>query len=221
MCGRFAVARPATEIMEELEAEAWDDIEEYAPSWNVAPTLRAPVLVASDCRRLALMRWGLVPFWAKDPEIGNRMINARAETLADKPAFRHLVGRRHGLVAADGFYEWQRQSGGKQPHFIRRADGGMMTFAALWDTWQPPNGPVLVTFTIVTCEPTTQLAAVHNRMPVILRPPARARWLDPQTPTKSALELLRPDTAELELYPVSKAVNSPRNDGPELVRPQT
>ena len=166
---------------------------------------------------LALVRWGLVPFWAKDLSIGSKMINARAEGIAEKPAFRAAFKARRCLVPADGFYEWQKVDGGKQPMLIRLRSKSTFAFAGLWEVWRSPEGPV-ETCTIVTTEPNAVTAPIHNRMPVILEPADYDRWLDPSQPDAQAL--LRPCPDDwLEAYPVSTRVNTPRNDTADLIEP--
>ena len=167
MCGRYTVSNPG-EILPELLGH--DDAPEMAARYNVAPTQEAPVIVAGEdgSRRVAEMRWGLVPYWTKDPAIGNRAINARSESVADKPVFRDSFKRRRCLVAADGFYEWQKRSGGKQPFLLRLEGGAPFGFAGLWDRWHGPRGRVLESFTILTTEPNELVAPIHDRMPVVL-----------------------------------------------------
>lgn len=212
-----------------------------APRWNVAPTQEIAVIRArppagedgdgqegADHRpaaQLVPMRWGLVPFWAKDAGIGARMINARADTLAEKPAFREALKRRRCLIPADGFYEWSGGAGRKQPHYIHRRDGGLLAFAGLWESWRGPKGeppldPPLLTATIVTTEANATLRTLHERMPVILPEGDHARWLDPATPPEQALALLRPAADDLLLaVPVSPRVNAVRNDDADCIRP--
>jgi putative SOS response-associated peptidase YedK len=167
------------------------------------------------------MRWGLIPFWAKDEAIGNRMINARCETLAEKPAFRTAFTKRRCLVLADGFYEWARDGTSKQPVRITMADRQPFAFAGLWDRWDRPDATEIRTFTIVTTEANQLLSAVHNRMPVILNEPDWDRWLDPKVTRPDDLRpLLRPYACEpMAYYPVDRLVNSPANDWPACLDP--
>lgn len=193
-----------------------------AARYNVAPTQDAAVVVAGEdgSRRLASMRWGLVPYWAKDPEIGNRAINARSETVAEKPAFRDSFKRRRCLVAADGFYEWQKVQGGKQPYLLRLEGGAPFAFAGLWDRWHGQRGRVLETFTILTTEPNSLVAPIHDRMPVILPALGRGPWLDRASDTEALRALLAPLGAELmEAVPVSDLINSSANDSLECLQP--
>jgi putative SOS response-associated peptidase YedK len=171
---------------------------------------------------MGLLKWGLVPFWAKDPKIGNRMINARAETAADKPAFRQAFQRRRCLVPADGFFEWKKVESGdrqpsKTPYWIHRADRGPFVMAGLWERWEPRNGPPLHTFTILTTDAVPELRPIHPRMPVILPQDSAEEWLDPGSRSEELTSLLRPFGAGLQSHPVSTVVNSPRNDGPECI----
>jgi putative SOS response-associated peptidase YedK len=212
------------------------------PRFNIAPTQLVPVVRnrTAEGQRLAIIRradgaaerelvtvrWGLIPSWARDPAIGNRMINARAETVAEKPAFRAAFKARRCVVPASGFYEWKRQGRGpKQPYLIQRRDGQPMGFAGLWETWaDPATGEVVTTCTIVTCAPNELMAELHDRMPVILDPADYDAWLDPADPRGAdprGAELLRPCPAEwLEAVPVSTRVNSPRNDDPSVIQPE-
>jgi putative SOS response-associated peptidase YedK len=166
------------------------------------------------------MRWGLVPQWARDEQIGNRLINARAETLRDKPAFRHLVAGGRCLVPASGYYEWQAQPGRKVPHYIHAADGHLLLFAALCDTWRSTAGEPLLSYTIITTTPADAIRHLHDRMPVILDRPAADAWLDCRgTPAEHAAALLRPATRPLAAHPVSTLVNNVRHDAPDCLAP--
>lgn len=220
MCGRFSQAQIA-----ELDREVFKLLITPAlpPRYNVAPTQEVAVLRQppdATERSLDLLRWGLIPYWATDPAIGNRMINARAESVADKPAFRDSFRERRCLVPADGFYEWAKTEQGKQPYYVRVLSGRMFAFAALWDAWQAPNGETRETFTIITTEPNDLLRQVHNRMPVILGPEHYDRWLAPEADTAGLTGLLRPYPSEqMSYYAVSRYVNSPDNEGRECIRP--
>ncbi|MCH7795368.1 MAG: SOS response-associated peptidase, partial [Proteobacteria bacterium] len=172
-------------------------------------------------RRFVWLRWGLIPAWAKDPAIGNRTINARAETVAEKPAFRAAFRERRCLIVADGFYEWKTEAGGKQPYRITLVDGGPFALAGLWERWAGPHGgEAIESCTIVTTEANARLRAIHPRMPVILAPDAFDPWLDPETPGAEAEALLVPYPSEaLTHYRVSPRLNSPANDDPALIEP--
>ena len=191
------------------------------PRYNIAPTQEAPVIVQMDGKRtLELFRWGLIPWWATDPAIGNRMINARAETLAEKPAFNNLLGNRHCLVLADGFYEWRKEGKGKVPMRFKLKSGEPFAFAGLWDSWKQPDGSLLRTYTIVTTEPNDVLRPIHDRMPAMLNNDDAQNWLAVDDEIAHALSLLKPYPPEkMEGYQVSPLVNNPRNDLPECVQP--
>lgn len=225
MCGRFVAASPPDEIARYFSADAPERALE--PSWNVAPTDDVLVVHADgEARRLAAFHWGLVPMWAKDPSIGSRMINARAESLAEKGAYQHAFRRRRCLVPADGFYEWKAVPGQKrkQPWFVRRADGDPMALAGLWERWPGADREATETLrscTIITTTPNEVLAELHDRMPVILAPSAWDQWLDPDNEDLDALAalLVPPPSELLALHPVSSAVGDVRTNGPELVEP--
>ena len=173
---------------------------------------------------MGLLKWGLVPFWADDPKIGNRMINARAETVAKKPAFRQAFRRRRCLVPADGFFEWNKgPSDGKKPtktpYWIHRADGAPFVMAGLWERWEPENGSALHTFTILTTDAVPEIRDIHQRMPVILPEKAADAWLAADTSAEDLVSLLGPYGEGLRFHPVSSVVNSPRNDSPECIEP--
>jgi putative SOS response-associated peptidase YedK len=225
MCGRYTSRTPAADLAEYFgvdEAVA----AELGERFNVAPTDEVYAVAESkEGRRLGTFRWGLVPFWAKDTKVGAKMINARAEGLLDKPAYRRPFERRRCIIPADGFYEWERVSSTKkQPWYITRADGKPMAFAGLWESWRPvkdsDEGKVR-SCVIITGEPNEKVARLHDRMPVMLPPEAWDAWLDPANDDVDALQsLLVPAPAALfELVPVGTAVNTVTNDGPELIEP--
>jgi putative SOS response-associated peptidase YedK len=186
MCGRYTLSVPADVVAELFELATVPALE---PRYNIAPTQEAPVVrrverpASPECsgphRRLDLLRWGLVPYWADSPAIGSRLINARAETVAEKPAFRDAFRRHRCLVAADGFYEWKPEPGGKQPYWIHRPDGRPFAFAGLWSRWGRGEAR-FDSFTILTVEASPEIAPLHDRMPAILDPRAWERWLDPR-----------------------------------------
>lgn len=228
MCGRFTLHHAREDIEARFEAEALTDkavaIEE--PRYNIAPTQNVLVVTQNGARHLEFYHGGLIPSWAKDPAIGSRMINARAETLAEKPSFRTALRRRRCLLPADGFYEWQAIPAGegkkavKIPTYLRRRDQEMFAFAGLWDEWLAPDGSPLRSCTIVTTAPNALTAPIHDRMPVILRPEDEALWLDPATEPAELTSLLVPYPAEwMEAYAVSRAVNAPTVDAPECIEP--
>jgi putative SOS response-associated peptidase YedK len=227
MCGRVVQKTPLHEIR--VLFETVNPVPNMAANYNGAPTQSlAIVRLDSDGRRsLDLLRWGLIPFWAKDRSIGPRLINAMGETVAAKPAFRDAFRRRRCLVPADFFYEWQKttkakQSGGKQPHAIGLADGAPMALAGLWERWTAPeDGAALHSFTVITGLPNELLAPIHNRMPVILPRETWRRWLgEDRAETDELLALLRPyPAAAMRAYPVGTRVGNVRNNDPELLTP--
>jgi putative SOS response-associated peptidase YedK len=223
MCGRFVAATPPSVLAEQFVVDEVV-VDDRPPSWNVAPTADVYAVARSrqGSRRLGTLRWGLVPSWADNPATGGRHINARAETVATNGVYRESFARRRCIVAADGFYEWQAPSepgDRKQPFFIRAVDGRPLALAGLWDSWRDAEGRWMRTCAIVTTEANAVVAPLHNRMPVVLPQAAWSEWLDPVAlDVRGARALLLPAPAEvLERHPVSTAVNSARNDGPELV----
>ena len=228
MCGRFTLHHTVEELEERFAAElAAGSVGETEARYNVAPTQDVLVVTQNGVRHLQAYHWGLIPSWAKDTAIGNKMINARAETLAEKPAFRTALARRRCLIPADGFYEWQDAPTGvkapKTPMHIRMKDGGLFAFAGLWDEWHAPDGSPLRSCTIITTSPNAVAAPIHDRMPVILRPEDEALWLDRSVTTATdLLSLLAPYPAEaMEAYAVSRQVNAPTVDDPALIVPAT
>ncbi len=268
MCGRYASARKRIELLEEFRIERDRVSEPLEPDYNVAPTKRVYAVLTRDAhpsdgdggqsrgdakaasdsgtgqagvaRELRVVRWGLVPFWAKDPKIGSRMINARSETVDSKPAFRHAFKRRRCLLPADGYYEWQRPDGSsedeprgkggagggaKQPYFITRGDGGPLAFAGLYELWRDAELPEdherawLWTATIITTSAPDELGKIHDRMPMVIEPHRWPDWLDPANNDPADLRALLAPAAASRLisYPVSTAVNAVRNNGPQLI----
>lgn len=221
MCGRFTLTVDPADLKEHYENVSFP--EKYAPRYNIAPS-QAVLAIPNDGRNAAdFFMWGLIPSWAKDASIGNRMINARGETLAEKPAYRGAYKYKRCLIPADGFYEWKSQPGTKTklPYFIHMKTGETFAFAGLWDEWHAADGSPLRTCTIITTTPNTLMASIHDRMPVILRPEDYGEWLDKNPRTPDSLQhLIQAFPADrMEAYPVSALVNSPSNDRAELVRP--
>ena len=216
MCGRFSLSQTAEEILAVFEAEYWEDMESFSPGFNLAPTRFAPVQMLHEDRPiLRSMRWGLVPFWAKDLKIGSRMINARSETAAEKPAFRRLVGRKHGVAIAEGYYEWQRRGKERTAFFIHPRDSPFLRFAALWETWNDAEGESIHTFTILTTTPTHELSHIHDRRPVMLDEAGAADWLRADRDTAVAIFANPPPPMDFRV--VSDYVNKVGNEGPRCI----
>ncbi len=226
MCGRYSLTTPM-EALRQLFGFA--ERPNLAARVNIAPSQDVAALRLGEEetgeRHLVALRWGLIPSWSKEPGIGNRMINARAETIAEKPAFRAAFRRRRCLIPADGFYEWKTERGRKQPYRITLKDGAPFAFAGLWERWEGPQGSgggdgAIESCTIVTTEANERLRVIHHRMPVILAPEAYDLWLDPAAPGAQAQALLEPAPSEwFTAYRVSLKINSPANDDPALIAP--
>ncbi len=229
MCGRFVSTAPPDELAKYFSADVPEEALEE--NYNVAPTNHVhAVRERGGQRTLATLRWGLVPFWAKDLKIGSKMINARSETAPDKPAFRRAFSKRRCLIPADGFFEWQKVDGSKtkQPYFIHRVDDEPLALAGLWEFWHPkddegndlPDADPIATCTILTCEANETMAKIHDRMPVMIPPNRWDDWLDPETQPELMKSLLVPaPNSLLTMYPISTAVNSVRNNGADLLEP--
>jgi putative SOS response-associated peptidase YedK len=225
MCGRFVSTAPPEEIAKYFDAEPPEG-PKLEPSFNIAPTNDVyAVLTAGGERRVEALHWGLVPFWAKNPSVGSKMINARAETLATKNAYRNAYKKKRCIIPADGFYEWAKVPGEKrkQPMFLHRSDDEPIAFAGLWEVWRNPDNPdeELHSCTIITGQPNDKVAKIHDRMPVMLPPSAWDLWLDPEVQDLDVVgKLLVPVPSELiDLYPVSTEVNNVRNKGAQLTEP--
>lgn len=220
MCGRYSQTSDPLKLAQRFQLEPPG--QRTPPRYNIAPTQEAPTVTNDAPKQLRLMRWGLIPSWAKDTAIGNRMINARAETLAEKPSFLKPLERRRCLVLADGFYEWRKVDGAraKVPMRFVLKSREPFAFAGLWDIWKKPDGSEVRSFTIITTEPNDLMRPIHNRMPCLLRPQDEEKWLDPDLrDATKLLPVLAPYPAkEMEAYEVSTLVNSPRNDSPECVK---
>jgi putative SOS response-associated peptidase YedK len=237
LCGRYAATKDPATLAAEFDAVDLDDADSYTPraDYNVAPTKDELTVVErhprdeegnpdpdTTVRSLRVMRWGLIPHWAKDKSIGSRMINARSDSAASKPAFKNSLAKRRCLVPADGWYEWRKEGGTKQPFFMTTPDGSSLAFAGLWATWHDKSdeqADPLVSYTILTTDAIGQLTDIHDRMPLVLPRQSWARWLDPDVDDVSDL-LVAPSmelVESLELRPVSSTVNNVRNNGPELL----
>ena len=219
MCGRFTLTIDPGDLQ-----VAWGFGEvpaDWVPRYNIAPTQPVAALRNFSAPRLEFLRWGLVPYWAKDPSIGSRMINARAETLQEKPAFRQALARRRCLILADGFYEWQKIPGQKssRPHLFTLADRQPFGFAGLWETWKDPQGHILESCTIITCAANELVKPVHERMPVILMPAAAREWVG-EPGAQDPAAYLRPFPADkMTVRPVGTMVNNPGVDSPLCIQP--
>ncbi len=223
MCGRFTLVADPDELRAEFP---WVDIPEgLAPRYNIAPSQPVAVIPNDGKNRLDYFLWGLIPSWAKDPAMGARLINARAETLAEKPSFRSAFRRRRCLIPASGFFEWKLEAGRKSkiPLYIRLKSGQPFALAGLWERWDAPDGATIFSCSIITTQPNELMQGIHNRMPVILPSQAYALWLEAtEAPLAKLTDLLKPYPAsEMTAYPVSTLVNSPANDLPACIEPAT
>jgi putative SOS response-associated peptidase YedK len=208
MCGRFSLTAEDFELKERFGVEI--DSRIYTPRYNAAPSQRLAVISNENPGEISFMRWGLVPFWAKDPAIGNKLINARAETIADKPSFKQALKRRRCLIPASGFFEW-KQSGNKQPYYFHLKGKELFAFAGLWESWKDAEGKELRSFTIITTKANEIMKGIHHRMPVLLN----------EDENMNVEEILQPlSPIHMERYAVSKQVNKPINDYPEIIEPQ-
>jgi putative SOS response-associated peptidase YedK len=223
MCGRYTLTSSGEDLALAFELP---ELPFLPPRYNMAPTQQAAVVRVTEPggpRHLDLLKWGLIPYWAKEASIGNRLINARAESVAEKPAYRTSFKKKRCLVATDGFYEWKKEGKAKQPYLIRRADHKPFAFAGLWSSWrdQEHGGQIVETFTILTTSPNDLMRPLHDRMPVILSKENFDLWLDPRMEDAETLQsLLVPYAApDFEAFPVSRAVNSPANDFAGCIEP--
>ena len=223
MCGRYTLHQKVDDLAKRYNlANVPTGIRE---NFNVAPGQQMPIIIQdeSGANKLEIMKWGLVPFWAKDPKIGYKLINARDDTIFEKPVWRNVILKKRCLIPADGFYEWKRPPEGskehKQPFYIKPKQVDIFSFAGVWETWKDIEGLEWKTFSIITTEPNKEMRAVHNRMPVILHQEDEAAWLEPSSVTRSSVEpLLRPlEDGGLELFRVSEDVNSAQNNDKHLI----
>jgi putative SOS response-associated peptidase YedK len=227
MCGRFTQTLAGEAIAQTFGVTTGLAKEANPqPRYNIAPTQAVSAIAQPEhAREYRLFQWGLVPSWAKDPSIGSRMINARSETVTEKPSFRTAFKRRRCLIVADGFYEWQRTGKAKQPYYIQLKSRALFGFAGLWEAWESGDGSYLETCTILTTEPNELMRPIHNRMPVIVHPEDYDLWLNPHLPKRAQdsaqiQNLLRPYEANaMQAYPVSTVVNAPSHETPECIKP--
>jgi putative SOS response-associated peptidase YedK len=218
MCGRFNLRANPRELQDVFDVLR---VPETPQRYNIAPTQTILAIRQTDGSREAVsVRWGLIPSWAKDLKIGSSLINARADTVATKPAFRSAFKRRRCLIPASGYYEWRGEKGAKQPFHIHRPDDGLLAFAGMWERWEPPHAEPVESTTIITTDANATLAEVHNRMPVILPPVEFSTWLADDTPREQLELLLRPAAEDLlDFDPIATLVNNVRNEGPDLLAP--
>ncbi|MBL8131188.1 MAG: SOS response-associated peptidase [Anaerolineae bacterium] len=219
MCGRYVLAVDPETLQTAFNLSSTPD---FPPRFNIAPTQHNPVITNEAPASAVLMRWGLIPSWSKDTKIGASLINARSESAAEKPSFRNALRRRRCLIPASGFYEWQQRDGGKAPMYIHLADAPVFAMAGLWEVWKDPaTGEIIRTYSILTTDANPFMQSIHHRMPVILQPEDYAAWLATEEVSIDAVRhLMRPfDGGALAAHEVSKAVNRPVNDSPDLIEP--
>jgi putative SOS response-associated peptidase YedK len=221
MCGRYTLTKEARKLQELYGIIDGFDRQPFQPRYNIAPTQEAAVILFDDNKpALKFLRWGLIPGWANDEKIGYKLINARCETVSEKPSFRSAFKHRRCLVLADGFYEWKRAGTAKQPYWIYLKDHQPFTVAGLWESWHEPDGSELQSFSIITTGPNELMQPIHDRMPVILPLETGKKWLDSKTSSAQLNELLKPHDADaMSCHPVSPLVNSPKNERPDCVQP--
>ncbi len=218
MCGRFVLVTEIILIAKEFNIQ--DMVSDLKPSYNIAPSQDIAVVMNEGINKLKTCRWGLIPSWAKDKSIGNKMINARAETLHEKPSFKKNLKKRRCLILADGFYEWKKDKKLKLPYYIYQKTKNIMAFAGLWDKWTSPDNEVITSCTIITTTANDLLKNLHHRMPVILKREEQKIWLDPMIQDQESLRsLLKPyPSEEMDFYEVSNPVNSPANNSPQCLQ---
>jgi putative SOS response-associated peptidase YedK len=216
MCGRYVLIAEPQQVQQEFNLK---NVPELAPRYNIAPTQPVAIITNDAPEELTIVQWGLVPSWSKDPKVGSKMINARSDTAAEKPSFRTAFKRRRCLIPVSGFYEWgTTEEKNKQPHYIFVKDKDVFSFAGLWEVWYGPDGEELWTCSILTTDANDKIESLHHRMPVILDGEDRNTWLDKATDVAELQALMKPfDGNKMDYYPVSKAVNTPKNDNPTLI----
>jgi len=220
MCGRKTLTKGKMEIIEELSIKEWDSSLAIQPNYNVAPTNIMPILLYDDGRVVRPMRWGLIPSWTKDAAAVPILINARSESLTQKPSFRGLLNANRCIVITDGYYEWRKTTSGKQPFYIHHPQKRLLTMAGLYSQWKDQDGQIRLTYTVITTPASAVLQFIHERMPAILTPPQIDAWIDcDRYDPKTALELLKPSPMPLTTYPVSAFVNSVRNNSAQCLQP--
>jgi len=220
MCGRKTLTKDMQSIIEELAIEEWENPDNYLPNYNIAPTQNSPILIDNGKRIIKTMRWGLMPSWAKDDKFGAKMINARIETLTEKPSYRNLVSSNRCIVITDGYYEWKKEGDRKIPFYIKNPDNKLLTMAGLYDVWKDPKGKLIPTYTVITKASEDIIAEIHGRMPVILPQAHLDIWIKTEMASSTeAIELAKTAKPKLEKYPVSTFVNSVRNNSRDCIKP--
>ena len=219
MCGRFKLNKNRKDLMDCLEVGRWNPDFTWQPSYNIAPTQEIPVLTCKNKLTIQGMFWGLIPNWSKDMKFGGGMINARSETLTERPSYASLLHSQRCIVIADGYYEWRITKQGKKPYYIHNPENNILSFAGLWDKWENGKKQHRISCTIITTEPSEQLKHIHNRMPVILTKDSMDVWVDCNYPKDKALQLLKPYKQTLNYYPISTFVNSPVNNSQKCIEP--
>ncbi len=214
MCGRFQISVKGKHISERFNVELFDDM--YGPNFNAAPSQKLPVIINQEPQKLNYFKWGLIPFWAKDPSIGFKLINTRAESISEKPSFKNAFAKRRCLIPANGFYEWKKPD--KIPYRIFLKHEELFAFAGIWESWKDAEERTTHTFSIITTSPNTMMKSIHDRMPVILPKEREKDWLEEGNPTVLKEMLVPYDSQLMEAYPISKAVNKPINNGPEIIK---
>jgi len=218
MCGRKTLTKDMQSIIEELAIEEWENPDNYLPNYNIAPTQNSPILVDNGKRIVKSMRWGLIPSWAKDEKFGSRMINARLETLLEKPSYRNLVSDNRCIIITDGYYEWKMVGDRKIPYYFKDPDDKLLPMAGMYDAWKHPDGYLVPSYTIITKEAPKEIATIHPRMPVILPQEHLDHWLKTKNFSVSkTLEIARNSQIVLEKYPVSSLVNSVKNNSSDCI----
>jgi len=220
MCGRKTLTKDMQSIIEELAIEEWENPDNYLPNYNIAPTQNSPILIDNGRRIVKPMKWGLIPSWVKDEKFGARMINARIETLTEKPSYRNLVSTNRCIVITDGYYEWKKDGEKKLPYYFKDPENKLLPMAGLYDVWKHPEGYLIPTYTVITKVAQDDIATIHNRMPIILPQEHLDKWLKTEHFSVSeALEFAKSVNPILENYPVSPLVNSARNNSQKCILP--
>ena len=220
MCGRKTLTKDMKSIIEELAVDEWENPEDFHPSYNITPTQTSPILIYDNGSKVKMMKWGLIPHWAKDESIGAKLINARSETLTEKPSFQNLVSKNRCIVISDGYYEWKRIGKQKQPYYIHHPENKLLLMAVLWSQWKFKDKTIVFSYTVITTTPTPDIAFIHSRMPVILSEKNLPIWLNGnQYSSNDALKYLIPFETSLTFSPVSPFVNSPKNNSMECIKP--